>query len=153
MIPIQTNCYLTKERFVKCIDALKRQSDLDRINSEHIQAIYDSESISAIYPNDIIITALVDLLSDLLQDYSIDKYTGNWLEWWLYECDYGREFKLGSANYEDGTEIDLSTPEKLFDFLVSNKDADDSIEFGAGDKNKLQGYQIGQRLPTKYDIM
>lgn len=37
--------------------------------------------------------------------------------WWLYECDYGKRFRLGNIQ-KDGVNINLTTPEKLYDYLV-----------------------------------
>lgn len=41
------------------------------------------------------------------------------ISWWIYEMNYGKNFKLG--DFEDnGQEIDLSTSEKLYDYLVKD---------------------------------
>ena len=39
------------------------------------------------------------------------------LSWWLYECNYGRDFKIGDLE-DNGVKVDLTTPEKLYDYLV-----------------------------------
>ena len=41
----------------------------------------------------------------------------NTISWWLYECNYGRDFSLGDLEV-DGVEIDLTTSEKLYDYLI-----------------------------------
>ena len=41
------------------------------------------------------------------------------ISWWLYECNYGRDFSLGDLEV-NGVEIDLSTVEKLYDYLVQD---------------------------------
>ena len=41
------------------------------------------------------------------------------ISWWIYELDYGRNFKMGDL-IDNGVEIDLSTPEKLYDYLKEN---------------------------------
>ena len=44
---------------------------------------------------------------------------GNWISWWLYEQDYGRSVRIDDVfNEEIGKFIDLTTPEKLYDYLI-----------------------------------
>ena len=55
---------------------------------------------------------LIKLLHQLMNDKQ------GWIEYWLYDCDYGKSFKMGSVTDKDGLAIDLSTPDLLYDFLV-----------------------------------
>ena len=52
---------------------------------------------------------VVELLEDMFNDSDL-------IGWWLYELDYGRKFKMGDL-VDNGVEIDLSTSEKLYDYL------------------------------------
>ena len=54
---------------------------------------------------------VVKLLEKLMQD-SI----GN-ISYFIYELDYGREYQEGCISDKSGN-IDISTPEKLYDYLV-----------------------------------
>ena len=53
---------------------------------------------------------VVKLLENIFNDKDI-------ISWWLYECDYGRNFKVGDLQVE-GKQIDLTTSEKLYDYLI-----------------------------------
>lgn len=57
---------------------------------------------------------IVKLLSYIFKDQ--DK----WIEYWVYERDFGRDWYDGCAHEADGTNIDLSTVRKLYDFLIKN---------------------------------
>lgn len=57
-------------------------------------------------------TIVVELLKNIFNDKDT-------ISWWLYECNYGRDFSLGDLEV-NGIEINLSTAEKLYDYLVDN---------------------------------
>lgn len=56
---------------------------------------------------------VVKILSDAMDDRN------DWIGWWLYEGDYGRDVTPKSASYSEKEYIDLTTPEKLYDFLYN----------------------------------
>lgn len=60
---------------------------------------------------------VVELLEKLMQDN-----VGN-ISYFIYELDYGREYQHGGVSDNNGN-IDISTPEKLYDYLM--------VEYGAG---------------------
>lgn len=55
---------------------------------------------------------VVKLLEKLLRDGF-----GN-VSYYIYELDYGKEYRQGCISDERGENIDMSTPEKLYDYLV-----------------------------------
>ena len=65
------------------------------------------------------------LLTEVMEDEN------EWISWWLYERDYGRDVTPKSASYSEREYIDLTTPEKLYDFLYNeylDKNSCDSEE-------------------------
>ena len=46
------------------------------------------------------------------KDELIDKF--------CFEMDYGRSYKPGTVKNEDGTDLDFSSPDKLYDILVND---------------------------------
>lgn len=99
---------LSKQLFVKTINELK---DFDEVSNKVHNYLKK-------YFLDFNITPLLfeELIVELLESSMNDKY--EWISYYLYELDYGRSFKMGDVTEEDGTEIDIGTPEKLYDFLV-----------------------------------
>lgn len=41
------------------------------------------------------------------------------ISWWIYELDYGREYKEGCIQDEKGN-IEIETAEKLYDYLIKD---------------------------------
>ena len=107
---------ISKDEFVKIINRLKETSDfVDETNERArklrdaiISDFFNANSLS-ISHEDIVVSLLIDMFN--LQDDAI-------LGWWLYEEDYGRKYKDGDLTEEDGTIIDVSTAEKLYDYLI-----------------------------------
>lgn len=104
---------INKQEFVDIINRLKDTDDtvvkVNKIFNETIDSrISDSMNASSlmICHEDIV----VDLLKKIFNDIET-------LSWWLYECDYGRSFKMGDLK-DNGVAVDLTTPEKLYDYLV-----------------------------------
>lgn len=58
-----------------------------------------------------------DIVIKLLENMFHD---GDTISWWIYDLDYGTKYEDGCITENDGTIIDLSTPEKLYDYLIKN---------------------------------
>jgi hypothetical protein len=106
---------ITKELFVKVINALKEQSDHDDKCVDAFNVILPDDRVMG-YSN----TKLVIMLQDLLELSFKDNTEHSWIEYFIYELDYGRKYTEGCATEADGTNIDLSTPEKLYKFLLKD---------------------------------
>ena len=109
---------ISKEKFVEIINRLRDYNDLqDKIDNLFSDNI-DSQEMDFMNAGSICIgheSVVVELLENMFKDKDT-------ISWWLYEQDYGRDFSLGDLEV-DGVEIDLTTPEKLYDYLI--KEAED----------------------------
>ena len=108
---------ITKEQFVTIINRLKETDEMvDKINN----IIRNStDSIISDFTNaGSIMICHEDIVLHLLEDIFNDTDT---ISWWLYEKDYGRDIRMKMWD-EQGNEIDVSTPEKLYDYLVESID-------------------------------
>lgn len=110
---------ITKKEFVEIIDRLRNYNDLkDKIN-DLFQDLIDNKEQDFCNAGSICIgheTIVVELLKNMFNDKDI-------ISWWLYDLDYGRKFELGCIQEaKDGLiiNIDLSSAEKLYDYLVDN---------------------------------
>lgn len=103
---------ITKMHFVDIINKLKEVNDFVNETNERARKLSDAvmsdffntQSLSISHEN-----IVVELLEDMFNDSDL-------IGWWLYELDYGRKFKMGDL-VDNGVEIDLSTSEKLYDYL------------------------------------
>ena len=105
---------IIKEEFVDIINRLKKANDFVNETNKKARELDDAIESDFFNASSLSIsheTVVVRLLKMMFNDY--DDLIG----WWIYEKDYGRkkEIKLwdGCSN-----EIDLSTPEKLYDYLI-----------------------------------
>lgn len=108
---------ITKMHFVDIINKLKEVNDFVNETNDRARKLSDAvmsdffnaQSLSISHEN-----IVVELLEDMFNDSDL-------IGWWLYELDYGRKFKMGDL-VDNGVEIDLSTPEKLYDYLKEKND-------------------------------
>lgn len=106
---------ITKIKFVDIINKLKEVNDFvnetneraRKLNDAIISDFFNAQSLSISHEN-----IVVELLKNMFNDSDL-------IDWWIYELDYGRNFKMGDL-VDNGVEIDLSTPEKLYDYLKEN---------------------------------
>lgn len=108
---------LTKQEFVDIINRLRDYNDLQKQIQKLFENNIDNQEMDFMNAGSICIgheTIVVKLLRELFNLQDDDT-----LSWWIYEMDYGRAFLIGDITEADGTEIDLTTPEKLYDYLIS----------------------------------
>lgn len=58
---------------------------------------------------------VVELLAEIMDDKMGD------IEFFCYELDFGRKYEPGMITDEEGNGIDLSSPERLYDTLIDQK--------------------------------
>ena len=107
---------ISKEAFCDIINKLIKTNDfVNEVNAKARELdnaiesdFFNASSLSISFESDV-----VYLLTLMFNDYENDQI----LSWWLYEKDYGRREDIKIWDGESN-EIDLSTPEKLYDYLV-----------------------------------
>jgi len=102
---------ISKEMFVACILAIQRQEEYDHKCIDAFQTILNEDRIVIGYDNSVLSTQIINLLVACMND------NGQWIEYFIYDLDYGKEYHEGSVMQKDKTPIDISTEEKLYDFL------------------------------------
>lgn len=105
---------LSKKEFVEIINELKEVNDFVDETNEKARTLKDAirsdffnaMSLSISHEN-----TVLKLLEKIFEDRDI-------IGWWLYELDYGRKYKKGCIQDSNGKNIDVSTAEKLYDYLI-----------------------------------
>lgn len=108
---------ITQKQFAEIIDKLREVNDFvketnknaRKLNDAIISDFFNASGLSI--SHEIIV---LQLLENMFNDTEI-------LSWWLYELDYGRKFTLGCIQDANGKDIDLSTADKLYDYLVEER--------------------------------
>lgn len=107
---------ISKEKFVSILEEMKELHDIeDKINELGRKcsndSIRDFGFFSYMTCQD---ETIIDLLCTIFKDSDI-------ISWWIYDLDFGRAYKDGCITEDNGnTIIDLSTADKLYDYLVKN---------------------------------
>jgi len=105
---------ISKQEFIDIINKLKEVRDfVDEVNTKArklndaiMSDFYNSSSLSISHEN-----IVVRLLENMFNDKDI-------ISWWIYELDYGRKYIKGCFQDANGLDIDVSTAEKLYDYLI-----------------------------------
>lgn len=110
---------MTKEKFCEIINQL---NEGERLQQKVASAVRQYNSIiQSDYPEPFgMVIAHDSLVIDLLSEIMDDKY--NDIEYYCYDLEYGRLYNPGDVTDEEGNEVELRTPENLYDFLIKLKE-------------------------------
>lgn len=106
---------ITKKEFIDIINKLKEANDFVNETNEKARKL-DDAIISDFFNASSLSISHENIVVKLLENMFNDTDT---ISWWLYEKDYGRNPELKMWDEFDN-EIDVSTPEKLYDYLIKN---------------------------------
>ena len=109
---------LTKDEFVKYMDVLKTiKESSDRLHDA--LASYDECSDFSGFSNFRVLDTIEELLSKLMNDPE-DEYGTTMVNYFTNDLNFGADYEEGMITNADGSIIDLSTVEKLYDYLSKN---------------------------------
>lgn len=106
---------ISKDKFVEIINRLKNYNNLqDKINDLFKENIDNKEM-------DFMNAGSICIGHESVVVYLLEKiFDTDMISYFIYELDYGKKYKAGCVLDENMNEIDLSTPEKLYDYLVQD---------------------------------
>ena len=104
---------ISKETFVNTMDRLEALDDKMHDVDFAFQKL--SPNFCGFY-----IPEVLNIVMDLLEDLLDNKY--EFLEYCVYERDFLHDMKLGHVTDENGDPVDLSSWDKVYDFLIENKE-------------------------------
>lgn len=111
---------MNKELFIEAIEAIQKQVQFDIEVSEHLgKAFPDAFEANLLPRNDFLQNALIHVLQVAMNDLQLCDYGGSWIEYFLWELNFGQENYRLKVTQKDGKEIKMSTAGELYDFLVS----------------------------------
>ena len=102
---------ITKKEFIDIINKLKEANDFVNETNEKARKL-DDAIISDFFNASSLSISHENIVENMFNDTDT-------ISWWLYEKDYGRNPELKMWDEFDN-EIDVSTPEKLYDYLIKN---------------------------------
>ena len=106
----RTNPIISKSEFRQILNKLKENEEfIDEINNVLRKFGRDGY---------IFLTGLEDTIVRLLENIFGD--TDQWISYWVWEKDFGKNYEDGDAVDENGDIIHIKTAEELYDFLIKN---------------------------------
>ena len=114
---LKTTSILSEKEFVDIINRLQETADLqeqvDRLvrnSRENIESDFCNAAALQISHE----SSVVFLLKRIMHD----QY--EYIEYFIYELDYGRKYEPGMITDENGQDIDIHTPKLLYGFISNN---------------------------------
>jgi hypothetical protein len=110
---------ISKEKFCKILKELEEAEQQDNKFSLSISEFFDCTALRYV-PTDSYTRIIVDLLNEMF-DLESYEHIGTDLEYFIYDLDWGKKWKSGIITDKDGTDIDISTADKLYDYFIESK--------------------------------
>lgn len=102
-----------KDEFLKIIDRLERYNECQDKIQDLFNDLIDNIENDFCNAGSICIgheSVVVKLLEAMFET--------DLISWWLYEMEYGRKIDSESLIDENNVAVDVTTPEKLYDYLI-----------------------------------
>jgi len=104
---------ISKELFIETMLQLKLQESRDDQIVTALGIVFPDAFEANLFPDNSILT---NQLIKILQIQTNDT-EDSWIEYFIYDLDYGNDYKPGCVTLGDGSSIDLSDIESLYNFL------------------------------------
>lgn len=111
---------ISKEKFVEIINRLKGYTELQNKINDLFRDNIDNKEMDFVNAGSICIgheSVVVYLLENM--------FDTDMISYWIYELEYGEKYKEGCVLDENMNEIDLSTAEKMYDYLVKSLESEE----------------------------
>lgn len=115
-------CTLSKEEFIRCMERIVvLESIREEVNNVYRRR--EKDTLYVDYPTFGGEMVYEEMLVGLLEKAMNDKY--EYIVWWLYDCDYGKNVEADSVVEEDGTAVDLRELSDLYDYIVKSAESEE----------------------------
>jgi hypothetical protein len=109
---------INKESFISIMNGIEKS----RNNTKGLDK-YLSEDLL----NDVIEEPFY-LLMNFIKDLCNDNTKYSWIDYYVYELDWGKNYKTGCVTSKNKKPIDISTLDKLYKFLKKNYEDNEKIK-------------------------
>ena len=115
---------ISKEKFVEYINFIKSLDDKESKLQDGLQACFGKENVGYVSVFNEVVPKMIEMLCDLMEvEYNRDPHIGDDIQYFIYDLNFGESKDAVEAITVDEKTYDLSTAEKLYDFILdSNKE-------------------------------
>ncbi len=106
---------ISREKFIEILERLENYNKLqDKINGLFKEQIDNRE-------NDFMNAGSICIGHESVVIFLLENmFDTDMISYWIYELDYGKRYKSGCVIDENLKNIDISTAEKLYNYLISS---------------------------------
>ena len=111
---------ISKEKFVEIINRLRNYNYLQNKIDDLFRDNIDNKEMDFVNAGSICVgheSVVIYLLENM--------FDTDMISYWIYELNYGKEYKEGCVLDANMNEIDLSTAEKLYDYLIKSLESEE----------------------------
>ena len=109
---------MDKKLFIESIDAIKQQCEFDIEVSKNLGKAFPEAFEANLLPkNHFLQNALLHVLQVEMNDLQLCEHGQSWIEYFLWELDFGEENYRLKVYDENKKEVPMSTAAELYDFL------------------------------------
>jgi len=107
------NILITKELFIETMNMIEKQMEHDHKCNNAFSIILPNDYTSG-YDSHWIFNQLLKLIKLAFNDDNKD----SWIDYYIWDLEFGVKYREGSCTNADGSIIDLSNTENLYEFLI-----------------------------------
>jgi hypothetical protein len=111
--PVLGCVIVSKSLFLETMEAIEKQYKHDQKCNTAFKTLLPNDYTSG-YDNHWVNNELIKYLQKAMND----EHAESWIEYFLWELDFGKKYRPGSVIRKDKTHIDLSNTGKLYDYLI-----------------------------------
>ena len=104
---------ISKELFIKSIENIQKQHEQESKFSDSVNE-YFSQDVDSSLPRNYVLDSLVEML----QLHFNDNHSHSWIEYYLWELDFGKNYQEGRVKIND-KDFELKTPTQLYELLIT----------------------------------
>ena len=101
---------ISKDQFIYALNKIKKYRDIENKVNEALSSLEFCQFSFCEYES-----LVIEILENAMEDNEND-----WIGYWVLELDFGERYQEDCVTEADGAPIDISTADKLYDFLISN---------------------------------
>lgn len=115
---------ISKEKFVEYINFIKSLDDKESKLQDGLQGCFGKENVGYVFVFNEVVPKMIEMLCDLMEtEYNRDPHIGDDIQYFIYDLNFGESKSAAEAVIVNGKTYDLSTAEKLYDFILeTNKE-------------------------------
>jgi len=103
---------MEKELFIETINILEKQYLKDVEYSETFEKIFPNAHPANLLPQSLLDSHIIKMLEVLMKDTE-----NKWIEYYIFELDFGKNYKTGMITDIDKTDVALGSVEDLYELL------------------------------------